>query len=153
MEGWSSGTTLHSIIPALNIGGVPLREIHWSALASTEILFAKGQMAVACIGSIATCLCSKKYNACSSQCVPGRARIAAMPPSLPYLSLPVPFLGPSLVWGICTLSSLLSSSVNTCLYPYPAWNWVKRKAVPMISLLGRAERLPALVLGSLQSVH
>lgn len=78
---------LHSIITALNIDGVPLREIHWSALASAEILFAKGQMAVACIGSIATCLCSKKYNACSSQCAPGRARIAAMPSLLPCLSL------------------------------------------------------------------
>lgn len=87
VEGWSSGTTLHSIITALNIVGVPLREIHWSALASAEILFAKGQMAVARVGSIATCLCSKKYNACSSQCVPGRARIAAMPPSFPCLSL------------------------------------------------------------------
>lgn len=70
-----------------------------------------------------------------------------------YLSLPLPFLGPLIVRGICTLSSLLSSSVNTCLYPYPAWNWVKRKAVPMISLFGRAERLPALVLGNLQSVR
>lgn len=137
---------------ALNIDGVPLREIHWSALASTEILFAKGQMAVACIGFIATCLCShKKKN-----------RLLAAEPGLPqfllhfpaYLPLPLPFLGPLIVWEICTLSSLLSSSVvNTSLCPYPAWNRVKRKAVPMISLFSRAEHLPALVLESMQFVH
>lgn len=71
-----------------------------------------------------------------------------------YVPLPLPFLGPLIVRGICALSSLLSSSVvNICLYPYPAWNWVKRKAVPMISLFSRAERLPALVLESTQFVR
>lgn len=143
---------------ALNIDGVPLREIHWSALASTEILFAKGQMAVACIGSIATCLCSQK----KIYMLAAAASVSQAEPGLPqrllhflaYLPLPLPFLGPLIVWGICTLSSLLSSFVvNTSLYPYPAWNWVKRKAVPMISLFSRAEHLPALVLESMQFVH
>lgn len=95
------------------------------------------------------------------QMLAAAASVSQAEPGLPqcllhfpaYLPLPLPFLGPLIVWGICTLSSLLSSSVvNTCLYPYPAWNWVKRKAVPMISLFSRAEHLPALVLESTQFV-
>lgn len=49
--------------------------------ASAAILFARGQVAVACIGYIATCLCSqKKYHGRGSPCVLGRMNTAPCPP-------------------------------------------------------------------------
>lgn len=48
--------------------------------ARAAILFARGQVAVACIGYIATCLCSqKKYHGRGSPCVLGRMNTAPCP--------------------------------------------------------------------------
>ena len=77
------------------VDGIPLREIQGNALASDVIFFAPGQVAMACIGSIATCLCSqKKYNDRGSQRIPGQDEHSPDapldPPLLTRAGLPPP---------------------------------------------------------------
>lgn len=92
LVGLDPGTTLPPF-PSSNSARPRWYPFKGNPPASTAILFARGQEAVACIGSIATCLCSqKKYHGHGSPCVLSRMNTAlCLPPFFPCYPAP-PFL-------------------------------------------------------------
>ena len=87
--GLDPGTML-LLFPSSNSARPPWYPFKGNTPASAAILFARGQVAVACIGSIATCLCSqKKYHGRGSPCVLSSMNTAlCLPPFFSMLSRP-----------------------------------------------------------------
>lgn len=134
-------------IIALIIGGVPLREIQWLLLPVLRFLFARGQMAVACVWFHSNMYMQpgkKKiyiYIAYSSLWyILSRPRITLMPPSYFCLS-PSAFSFPGVFDNMRHLHSVLLV-IQLCYYTCLQLGKEEGNARDLI--LSRAEDLPTL---------